>query len=428
MKTLYLECNMGAAGDMLMAALLELLEDREAFLAQMRALGIPGLELQPLRESKCGIWGTRMQVRLFGQEEESVDAHGHGHHHDHGHDHVHDHDHEHHAHAQYEHAPEAHHHATLEEVCGLIDAMPLSSAVRDNAKAVYTRIARAEAQVHGSTLQQVHFHEVGTLDAVADVVGVCLMMELLQPDRVLVSPVCTGFGQVRTSHGVLPVPAPATALLLEGLPVYGGEIRGELCTPTGAALLAHFGQEFGSMPLMQLQKVGIGLGKKDFPAANCVRALWGESGGAGEDEVLELRCNLDDMTPEALSFAQQLLLDAGALDVFTLPIGMKKGRQGQLLTCLCRPGQREEMLRLLFLHTSTLGVRESLCRRAVLQRQERQVETEYGPVGVKSVSGWGVTRHKAEYEDMAAIAREQGLPLERVRAAAEAAARRQGIE
>ena len=182
------------------------------------------------------------------------------------------------------------------------------------------------------------------------------------------------------------------------------------------------------MPLMQLQKVGIGLGKKDFPAANCVRALWGESGGAGEDEVLELCCNLDDMTPEALSFAQQLLLDAGALDVFTLPIGMKKGRQGQLLTCLCRPSQREAMLRLLFLHTSTLGVRESLCRRAVLRREEQTVETDYGPVRIKSVSGWGVSRHKAEYEDLAAIARARDLPLEQVRAAAEAAAKAQGIE
>ena len=247
----------------------------------------------------------------------------------------------------------------------------------------------------------------------ADVAGVCLLVHMLGVERIVASPVHVGSGQVRCAHGILPVPAPATAHILRDVPIYGGAIRGELCTPTGAALLKHFVTEFGAMPVMKVKKIGYGMGNKDFEAANCVRALLGETAGGG-DEVAELCCNLDDMTAEALGFAQEELLAAGALDVYTTPIGMKKGRPAVLLSCMCRMEDRERLLGLLFRHTTTLGVRENVCRRYTLERGERTVDTPHGPVRLKTASGWGVVRSKPEYEDVARIARGQGISLAEV--------------
>ena len=282
--------------------------------------------------------------------------------------------------------------------------------VRDDILAVYRLIAEAEGSVHGRAAEEIHFHEVGTMDAVADVTAVCLLLHELAPERIVCSPVHTGSGSVRCAHGILPVPAPATAYLLRGIPSYGGEVRGELCTPTGAALLRHFAAEFGPQPLMRVEKIGYGGGKKDFARANCVRAMLGETAPERE-QVVELRCNLDDMTPEETGFAMERLFDAGALDVFTTPVGMKKGRPGILLTVLCPERLRDEMLRALFLHTATLGVREQVCARYTLERSLETVETARGPVRVKKASGWGVTREKAEYEDLARIARSGGISL-----------------
>ena len=294
--------------------------------------------------------------------------------------------------------------------------MDLPEEVKAEVRAVYDSIARAESKVHGVPVEEVHFHEVGALDALADVAGVCLGMYLLQPEQVLASPVHVGSGQVRCAHGIVPVPAHATAQLLEGIPMYGGSIRGELCTPTGAALLRHFVTKFGPMPVLRLEKTGYGMGKKDFEAANCVRALWGETEESSED-VLELRCNLDDMSPEALGFAQERLWAAGARDVYTVAVGMKKNRPGTLLVCLCTPDRREELLRVLFRHTTTLGVRELRCSRSTLRRREETAETRFGPVRIKVSEGWGVLRKKAEYDDLSRIAREEGLSLEEVRGA-----------
>ena len=382
MRTLYLDCGMGAAGDMLMGALLELLPEPEVFLAKMRELDLPGIEISAKKSQKCGISGTHMEVLCHGQEEGR--------------------EHEHH-----------HHHTTLADISHILSYLNVSDRVRQNAQAVYAAIADAESRVHGTTIDQIHFHEVGTLDALADVVGVCVLMEMLQVEQVIASPVHVGSGQVHCAHGILPVPAPATALLLEGIPMYTGTIRGELCTPTGAALLKHFVTEFGAMPVMKVKKIGYGMGNKDFEAANCVRALLGETAGGG-DEGAELCCNLDDMTAEAIGFAQEELLAAGALDVYTTPIGMKKGRPAVLLSCMCRMEDRERLLGLLFRHTTTLGVRENVCRRYTLERGERTVDTPHGPVRLKTASGWGVVRSKPEYEDVARIARGQGISLAEV--------------
>ena len=415
MKTIYLDCAMGAAGDMLMGALLELLPDKVPFLEKMNALGLPGIEITAEDAVKCGIHGTHMRVTVHGAEEHSHDhdpVHIHTHetsepdaahtHDDGAHPHVHLHPQEH-----------AHSHVTLHEIAHQISHLDLPEAVRENALAVYRSIADAESRVHGAPVDQIHFHEVGTLDALADVIGVCLLFELLSPEQVLCSPVHVGSGQVRCAHGILPVPAPATALLLEGIPIYGGSIRGELCTPTGAALLRQFVTRFGPMPPMCLEKTGYGMGTKDFEAANCVHAMLGQT-QASPEQIVALACNLDDMTPEAIGFAMERLLEAGALDVYTTPIGMKKCRPGVMLTCLCRADAREALVRQLFLHTATLGIRVSVCDRYTLSRTTRIVSLPGGEVRIKESSGWGVTRSKPEYDDVAAIARRTGQPLSEI--------------
>lgn len=405
MRTIYLDCSMGAAGDMLMAALLELLPEKDTFLQKMQSLGLPGLEISAEPSVKCGITGTHMRVLIHGEEE--------------GHPHEHAAEEPFHSHAD---APEAahahvhvhpHHHTDLDELTHRISHLNVSEAVRSDILAVYQSIADAESRVHGVPVEQIHFHEVGSLDALADVTGVCLLMELLAPEQVLASPVHVGSGQVRCAHGILPVPAPATALLLEGIPIYGGSIRGELCTPTGTALLRRFVTRFGPLPPMRVEKTGYGMGTKDFEAANCVRAMLGQTEESA-GHILELACNLDDMTPEAVGFAMEQLFAAGALDVYTTPIGMKKNRPGVLLTCMCREDDREAMLRTIFRHTSTLGVRVSVCDRYTLSRRQYAVQTPDGEIRVKESSGWGVLRRKAEFEDLSRIARQTGKSIAEV--------------
>lgn len=399
MKTLYLECNMGAAGDMLMAALYELLseEGKKTFLDAMNGLGLPGVAVAPVSVRTGGIAGTHMRVTVQGQEE---GGHEHGRHHDHDHDH-HDHDHE-------------HHHAAPGYIGALIDGLPLPREVREQARRVYDAIAQAEARAHGCGVGEVHYHEVGALDAVADVAGVCYALYLLAPDQICASPVHVGSGTVRCAHGVMPVPAPATANLLRGVPIYGGTIQGELCTPTGAALLKTFVQSFGPMPVMETEQIGCGVGTKEFEQANCVRAFLGESRGGTDGEIAELVCNIDDMTPEALAFACARLLEAGALDVYTTPGTMKKGRPGWVLTVLCAPARERELAREIFAHTATNGLRVRRCGKYFLKPGAGQVQTQWGPVGMKLARGYGVNRAKPEFEDAAALARAHKLPYQTI--------------
>lgn len=414
MKTLYLECNMGAAGDMLAAALLELHPQPEEFVRRMNSLGIPGVEFSAQPAVKCGITGTHVSVTVHGEEEESQDVHLHHHDHHHDHEHTHDHDHEHHEHEHHEHDHGHHHHAGMGDIRHILSHLDIPQDVREDAEEVYELIALAESHAHGRPVEEIHFHEVGTLDAVADVVAVCWLIHDLAPEQILASPIHVGWGQVRCAHGILPVPAPATAHILRDVPTYGGSVEGELCTPTGAALLKHFAQSFGPSPVMRVEKIGYGMGKKDFEAANCLRAMLGET-QEGRETIAQLCCNLDDMTPEALGFVQERLWEAGALDVTTTPVGMKKNRPGVLLTCMCRLEDRERLVSLLFRHTTTLGIRESQCSRYTLSRSQRSLETPWGPVRIKTSAGWGVTREKPEYEDLAKIAREQDLPLDKVK-------------
>lgn len=387
MKTLYLDCGMGAAGDMLTAALLELFPQREKMVEELNKLGVPGVHYQAEPCSKCGIQGTHVHVYVGDTEE--------------GENHPHDHSH-------------SHHHSGMEEINHWISHIQASQAVKERVRSVYETIARAESLVHGVEVQDIHFHEVGTLDALADVTAVCYLIEKLGNPVVCASPVHVGSGHLYCAHGILPVPAPATAEILKGVPIYGGQIQGELCTPTGAALLKQFVKEFGDMPVMIPQAVGYGMGKKDFAMANCLRAVLGESGEA-EDSIVELSCNLDDMTGEDIGFAMERLLEAGAPEVFTTPIYMKKNRPAVMLTVLCRQEQREQMVRLIFRHTTTLGIRQTPHRRYTLTRREEQVMTPYGPVSCKISQGWGVSRRKPEYEDLARLAREKDIPIHQLR-------------
>lgn len=463
MKTLYLECNMGAAGDMLMGALSELV-DQNAFVEKMNHIGLEGVSFRAVPSVKCGIHGTHMEIKVHGEEEKSEDVSDHDavfflqidplkeeekehvlHHireirglhdakleknilnysfdHDHGDeaenqireilaDHMPD------AvvtslgHRHYDHdgsLPAMH----MSDIHDLIESLDVSDWVKKNAEEVYQLIAEAESHVHQMKVVAVHFHEVGTLDAVADVVGNCVLLEMIGADRIIASPVATGSGMVHCAHGILPVPAPATAYLLQGIPTYSGNVKGELCTPTGAALLKHFATEFEERPLMNVKQIGYGMGNKDFEEANCVRAFLGDQGDDGS--ITELVCNLDDISGEEIGHAVDVLFAAGALDVYTTPVQMKKNRPGIVFTCMCRSSDTEKMLKLMFHHLSTLGIREYRCLRHGLHRSMHREETSLGVVRVKRSEGYGTVKEKIEYDDAAAIAEKNGMSVAEVR-------------
>ncbi len=381
MKILYLDCAMGAAGDMLASALLELMPDPDEVIAQLNLLGIPGVDFTWEPSVKCGIKGTHFTVRINGHEEG-------------------------------EHCPDSSH-TEMADIRHIVQMLHLPTTVEKDVLNVYQLIAQAESKAHGVPVSQVHFHEVGALDAIGDIVAVCMLLYRLAPDQIYASAVHVGCGEVTCAHGVMPVPAPATSNLLQGIPTYGGHIRGELCTPTGAALLKYFVRKFTEQPVMLVQQVGYGMGKKDFERPNCVRAMLGTT--EDTDTVLELTCNVDDMTAEDIGYAQELLLSSGALEVYTVSVGMKKSRPGIMICVLCHEEDRKKMVHLLFRHTTTLGVRESLCRRYVLTRKVVSVDTPYGYLPRKESCGYGVTRTKYEYEDLVEVAKHENISLEEIR-------------
>ena len=390
MKTIYFDLGMGAAGDMLTAALLELMPDKDEAVSELNALGIPGVEYVIEKSIKCGITGTHMTVLVEGHEE-GEEHHGHTHH-----------------------DGEHHHHSGMDDIEHIVCShLNLPENVRNDVMSVYRTIAEAESEVHGVPVTDIHFHEVGTMDAIADVTAVCWLMNRLQPDEVIASPVHVGSGTVHCAHGILPVPAPATAKILMGIPVYGGKVRGELCTPTGAALIRRFVTKFGDMPVMKIDKIGYGMGKKDFETANCVRAFSGETEDAG-DTITELSCNVDDMTGERIGFAMERLFEAGALDVYTESIGMKKNRPGTMIRVMCNREDRDKIVKTIFLHTTTIGIREQEMKRYKLERRTGTVLSPYGEIRKKTVSGFGVSRSKLEYDDLSRIARENGISIREV--------------
>lgn len=403
MRTIFLECNMGAAGDMLMSALYEICEEKEWFLQTMNQVFSPfDVTIAAENSTKCGVRGTHMKVLVHDSEEQSGSLPQH---------------HEHPAHPEHHEHSEHHTHADYASVLTNIQSLELPDAVKKDASAIYQLIGEAEAKVHGTSIEQIHFHEVGTLDALADVVGCALLIHTIAPEQILATPVHVGNGFVRCAHGVLPVPAPATAELLKGIPYYTGSVTSELCTPTGAALLKYYVSRFLPMPQLTTTAIGYGMGQKDFEFANCVRAFLGETAElsthfsnedfeddfSADDSVLSVSCNIDDMTGEALGLATEILMAAGALDVYTIPIQMKKSRPGILLTCLCNPEDQEKFTGLFFLHTSTRGVRYQLFDRAKLESTFVTRSSAYGSIRVKQSSGYGIQKEKPEFEDLKSL-------------------------
>ena len=394
---------MGAAGDMLAGALVSLLskEEQESFIKMINNIGVDGVKVSLSDDAKCGITGKHFKVEIDGVEEHSHDVHEHEHHHEHEQEHGHHHEH--------------HHHGTgpfPKELGAVAEKLDCPNDIQK----VYELLAEAEAKVHGKDVSEIHFHEVGMKDALIDIASVVYLMNKLKVDKVVVSPVNVGFGKVKCAHGILPVPAPATAELVKGIPTYAGRFEGELLTPTGAALLKYYADEFSYQPLMNVIKCGYGTGNKNFESANVVKAVLGEvTDELISENIIELNCNVDDMSAEDMAYATKALIENGAKDAFVTPVIMKKGRSGMLLTVLCSAIDKERFVSLIFKHTSTIGIRVKETERIILNRHEETVHTKLGDVRVKYSEGYGVKREKPEFEDLRKLAEENNISVAEAR-------------
>ena len=406
LRILYFDCFSGASGDMVLGALI----DSGVPLADIRrALGSLAIDPDAVwteRVSRAGVGATKFCVR--GEDAEPVHAHA---------DHVHSH-HDH-AHGR----PDVHHHAhrTLAEIDALIDRSALSAPGKTRAKELFQRLGKAEAEIHGTTLEKVHLHEVGALDSIIDIVGAVYAIESLGVDRVVASPLNVGSGTIRAAHGLYPVPAPATLQLLHGAPIYSGPQQAEMVTPTGALLVAGYAAEFGPMPAMRVGAVGYGAGSRDFPdTPNVLRVVVGEADAkASAASVVVIEADIDDMNPQIFGVVMDTLLAQGALDVHYTSIQMKKNRPGVLLTVIAPPDARERLTATIFRETTTIGVRYREMARECLDRDEVLVQTPFGGVRVKVARRNGeILNASPEFEDCARIARERSIPVKEVQALA----------
>ena len=387
MRTLYIDCRMGAAGDMLTAALLELQQDKAAALRRLNSIGLDGVSVSAQPCVRCGLAGTVVDVSVNGEVEGAAHDHdsGHGTHHHH------------------------HHHVTLETIEAQIAALDATESVKCHARDVYRLIADAEAEAHGKPVAEIHFHEVGAKDAICDIASVATLLEMLGPIRIAASVPEVGGGFVRCAHGVLPVPAPATVNVLKGIAFSSGAADYELLTPTGAALLRHFATEFGPMPTMSVERIGIGCGHRELDGrANAVRVFLGETRDAANDAIVELKATIDDMTGEELAFACDRLRDAGAKDVSLVPLTMKQGRPGHLLVVLAAEGDADRIAAAILHETSTFGVRRTDCTRYALCRK---IDDGTDGIRIKTGEGYGTTKSKREFADRAAAAQHTGKPI-----------------
>ncbi len=397
MKTLYIQCNMGCAGDMLMSALSKLLPNKDEFFQKLNKIGLKDMIYESKAVERCGITGTLTDVKINGEIEESTDN---DHHHEHSHHH---HDHHH------------HEHSDMKSITEIINGLNIPEKVKNDAIEVYNIIADAESKVHNKPVALIHFHEVGNKDAIADIVGVSYIMYELDVDNICCSNINVGSGTVKCAHGILPVPAPATAFIMKGMPVYSNDVVGELCTPTGAALLKYFVNEYKPMPTIEIEKIGYGMGHKEFETANCVRAILGNTQEGKTDTITKLECNIDDMTGEEISFAEEMLFSAGARDVFTVPIYMKKNRPAVILTCLCVEKDKNKIIETIFKHTSTIGIRETVMNRYVLNRKIEEKHTKLGTIQVKKSFGYGCEKEKIEYSTLSELATKNDMSISQVK-------------
>lgn len=389
MNIAYFDCFSGAAGDMIVGAALDAGAPEDHLRGELAKLGLGEVELRIEKVVKKGISATSFVP-------EQVHHHEHGGHH-HG------------------------HHRNLSTITDIIKGAGLSEPVKEQAIAIFGRLARAEAKIHGTTEDEVHFHEVGAADAIMDIVGACVALESLGIEKVYCSALAVGSGTVKCAHGILPLPAPATVELIKGVPLRPQEVQVELLTPTGAAILTTMAAEFGAMPAMEITGVGYGAGQRDnAETANVLRLLLGQSGGrASADEVVVLEVNFDDATGELLGHLTETLMQRGALDVYCTAIMMKKNRPGTLVSVICAPGEVAGLERILFTESTTLGIRRTTCQRSILPRTQQTVETCFGPIRVKvgSLDGQAITC-SPEFEDCRAAAERHNVPLKQVMNAA----------
>ena len=420
MKIAYLDCIAGASGDMLLGCLIASGVDRTGLLQQLSTLGLTESSLRVRDVLKNGFAATKVDV-LVDYDGNPVPADEHGaikiadHVHSHSHDHDHDHSHSEDAHNHH------HHHGPVRhftEIVRLVNESSLPGTVKEKSIACLRLIGEAESKIHNQPLEKIHLHEVGGVDAIIDVVGTIIGFEMLNVDRIVCSPLPIGRGFVDGAHGKIPLPAPAAALILEGVPVYGVEIDKELVTPTGAALVKFLADEFGPMPKMKITHQGCGAGTRDLEIPNIVRLFVGESASEPRTLIM-LESDIDDMTAEQAGYAMEMLQSNGALDVTFCPIQMKKNRPGFRVGVLCAADQKATMLKILFEETSTFGVRETPVIRHELDRKLVEVETAFGKVRVKHGIWQGDTLKKVpEYEDCQLRAKEHQVPWRSVYEAA----------
>ena len=415
MKTLYLDCFAGISGDMTIGALLDLGLDFAYLQQELRKLGVEGYELSLERVDRSGINAAKFDVTVTQTVSVRVShSHDHSHPHEHSHDEAtqtdslryHDHD-----------------HRSLATIKHLIESSTLSEQVKRNATAIFQRIGEAEAKIHGVDIESIHFHEVGAIDSIVDIVGACIGLEALGIQRILSSPLHVGYGTFTCAHGTYPIPGPAATEILRGVPIYAKEIEGELVTPTGAAIVAVLAQDFVKMPLMRVEKVGYGAGTRvyeKFP--NVLRAVLGEveAQDATPDAITVIEANLDDLNPQIFGHLMEQALSAGALDIFYTPVQMKKNRPGVLLTVLCATESRERLMDLILRETTTLGVRYREERRVILRREFVTVATEFGPIQIKVARNetGQVMNAAPEFEDCHAAALRYQVALREVQLAA----------
>jgi pyridinium-3,5-bisthiocarboxylic acid mononucleotide nickel chelatase len=428
LRILYFDCFSGASGDMVLGALIDAGVPLDDIRRALGTLAITPDAVWTEQVLRAGIRATKFCVQ--GEDPPADHAHDRSHAHDHEHRHDHDHGHGSHAHSHdhgiaapsHTHETRHHHvHRSLAEIDRLIDGSALTGSGKRRAKELFLRLGTAEAAVHGTTLDKVHFHEVGALDSIIDIVGAVYAMESLDVERVAASPLNVGSGTIRSAHGLYPVPAPATIKLLQGVPIYAGPQQAELVTPTGALLVGGYATEFGTIPPMRVSAIGYGAGSRDFAdTPNVLRVLIGEADAtAPSADVVVIEADIDDMNPQIFGVVMDALLDQGALDVYYTSIQMKKNRPGILLTVIAPPDARERLTATIFRETTTIGVRYREMARECLDREVVTVETSLGAVNVKVARRNGrVLNASPEFDDCARIARERNVPVKEVQALA----------
>lgn len=422
MRVLYLDCFSGISGDMTLGALLDLGLDSSLFLQELDKLNVGGYSVEIKKVVKNGISGTDVNVILEEEDcEDEHDDHDHHQHDDHHHDHDHSHEHEHHhAHSHghdhsHSHQPER----GLADIEKIIRESGLKPRVKDMSLRIFREIARAEAKVHGKDINEIHFHEVGAIDSIVDIVGSCICIDMLGAERVYSSELHDGKGFIKCAHGLLPVPVPAVMEMLcdSRIPLITEEVNTELVTPTGIGILKMICSGYGKMPPISIEKSGYGMGKRETGRFNALRAVIGslyQQDVIPNDEISILETNIDNMSPEIMGYTMEKLLDNGALDVFYTPIYMKKNRPSVMLTVLAKCGDEKKFSDMIFRETSTLGVRLSHSSRFCMNREQIKVNTQYGDVRIKIASLGDIHKFAPEYEDCKSIAAKTGLPLNKV--------------